>query len=160
MPLVVKMNGTYDWARQQGIRQCVRSLQASSTPSTASSRRPTSFQFDSFDDELGAMLGEVMGNVDTVILGRVGYQDWAGYWPTAQQDGEFADFINGVPKHVASRTLKQTDLELAELDPDRGRPARFRPQAQDRSRAARSPSWAASMSPASSSLRACSKSSR
>jgi dihydrofolate reductase len=67
---------------------------------------PYKFQFDSFDDELGAMLGGIMKQVDTVVLGRVGYEEWAGYWPNATQDGDFAEFINAVPKHVASRTLK------------------------------------------------------
>ena len=67
--------------------------------------RPDQFQFDSFDDELGALLGGVMGKVDTVLMGRVGYEEWAGYWPTAQQDNDFANFINSVPKHVASETL-------------------------------------------------------
>jgi dihydrofolate reductase len=66
---------------------------------------PYKFQFDSFDDELGAELGKVMGTTDTVVLGRIGYQEWAGYWPTAQQDEGFATFINAVPKLVASRTL-------------------------------------------------------
>ena len=41
--------------------------------------RPDQFQFDSFDDELGALLGGVMGKVDTVLMGRVGYEEWAGY---------------------------------------------------------------------------------
>ena len=67
---------------------------------------PFKFQFDSFDDELGAELGKVMGSTDTVLLGRVGYEEWAGFWPTAQQDEGFATFINAVPKHVASHTLK------------------------------------------------------
>jgi dihydrofolate reductase len=67
---------------------------------------PFKFQFDSFDDDLGAELGKVMEATDTVILGRVGYEDWAGYWPTAQQDEGFATYINAVPKFVASRTLK------------------------------------------------------
>lgn len=66
---------------------------------------PYKFQFDSFDDELGAELGKTMAATDTVLLGRVGYTEWAGYWPTAQQDGEFAKFINTVPKFVASHTL-------------------------------------------------------
>lgn len=110
MPLVVLMNGTYDWARQHRNTK-MRKVTAGFFHSVDGViEAPYLFQFDSFDDELGAMLSEVMGNVDTVILGRVGYQDWAGYWPTAQQDGDFADFINGVPKHVASRTLKQADL--------------------------------------------------
>ncbi|MDB5507036.1 MAG: deaminase [Devosia sp.] len=66
---------------------------------------PNLFQFDSFDDDLGAMLGGVIQATDTVLLGRVGYEQWAGYWPIATVDGGFADFINGVTKHVASRTL-------------------------------------------------------
>jgi dihydrofolate reductase len=66
---------------------------------------PNEWQFDRFDDELGAMLTEVLGRTDTVIMGRKGFSEWAGYWPTAQQDGDFADFINAVPKHVATRTL-------------------------------------------------------
>jgi dihydrofolate reductase len=68
---------------------------------------PFNFQFDSFDDELGAELGKVMGATDTVLLGRVGYEDWAGFWPKAEQDEGFATFINAVPKFVASRTLKE-----------------------------------------------------
>lgn len=71
---------------------------------------PNLWQFDAFDDELGALLGEIMPKVDTVLLGRVGYQEWAGYWPTASADGDFADFINSTPKLVASRTLKQDQL--------------------------------------------------
>jgi dihydrofolate reductase len=71
---------------------------------------PDQFQFDSFDDELGAMLGGVMAEVDTVLMGRVGYQEWAGYWPNAGQDMDFAGFINAVPKFVASDTLKPEDL--------------------------------------------------
>lgn len=67
---------------------------------------PDQWQFDAFDAELGAALGRVMSAVDTVILGRKGYEDWAGYWPNAKADQDFAGFINNVPKFVASRTLK------------------------------------------------------
>ena len=71
---------------------------------------PFKWQFDAFDDELGAELGKAMSAIDTVLLGRVGYQEWAGYWPTAEADEDFAGFINNVPKFVASTTLKQKDL--------------------------------------------------
>jgi dihydrofolate reductase len=71
---------------------------------------PDQWQFDSFDDELGAMLGGVMGEVDTVLMGRQGWQEWAGYWPNAGQDMDFAGFINAMPKHVASHTLKPADM--------------------------------------------------
>jgi dihydrofolate reductase len=67
---------------------------------------PDQWQFDQFDAELGAMLGEVIRRVDTVILGRKGYEEWSRYWPNAEGDQGFADFINAVPKFVASRTLK------------------------------------------------------
>jgi dihydrofolate reductase len=71
---------------------------------------PNLFQFDSFDDELGALLGRTMADVDTVLMGRTGYQEWAGYWPTAPHDQDFGAFINDVPKFVASRTLKPSDV--------------------------------------------------
>lgn len=66
---------------------------------------PDQWQFDSFDAELGAELGGMIDRVDTVILGRKGYQDWSQYWPAAAQDDPFAAFINPVQKFVASRTL-------------------------------------------------------
>ncbi|MEE2570711.1 dihydrofolate reductase family protein [Pseudarthrobacter sp. J64] len=66
---------------------------------------PFLWQFDSFDDELGNGMTEMMQRVDTVVLGRVSYQEWAGYWPTAPVDQDFAGFINPVLKYVASRSL-------------------------------------------------------
>ena len=66
---------------------------------------PNEWQFDRFDDDLGGLLTAVLGRTDTVIMGRKGFSEWAGYWPTAEQDGDFAEFINAVPKHVATRTL-------------------------------------------------------
>lgn len=71
---------------------------------------PDQWQFDAFDDELGALLGRTMEAVDTVLLGRKGYEEWASYWPAAEVDEDFAAFINTVPKHVASRTLSQDQL--------------------------------------------------
>ena len=71
---------------------------------------PDQFQFDSFDDELGALLGQTMADVDTVLMGRQGYQEWAGYWPNAAQDQDFGAFINGVPKFIASKTLTPADM--------------------------------------------------
>jgi dihydrofolate reductase len=68
---------------------------------------PNLWQFDSFDDDLGKGLAGVMERVDTVVLGRVSYQEWAGYWPTASVDNDFAGFINPVEKFVASRTLTE-----------------------------------------------------
>ena len=71
---------------------------------------PFLWQFDSFDEEIGAGMEEIMGRVDAGLLGRVGYQQWADYWPKAPKDDDFAAFINPLPKFVASRTLTG-DLE-------------------------------------------------
>ena len=66
---------------------------------------PNLWQFDSFDAEMSEEMGAMMSRVDTVLLGRVGYQEWSGYWPTTAPDDQFGGFINPVPKFVASRTL-------------------------------------------------------
>ena len=42
---------------------------------------------------------------DAMLLGRVTYQEWAGYWPTSTVQ-PFAEHINRVPKYVASTTLE------------------------------------------------------
>jgi dihydrofolate reductase len=71
---------------------------------------PNLWQFDSFDAEMGEEMGAVISRVDTVLLGRAGYQEWSGYWPNADADDPFGAFINPVQKFVASRTLTG-DLE-------------------------------------------------
>lgn len=70
------------------------------------------WQFDSFDDDLGAHLTRAIERTDDALMGRVTYQEWEGYWPDhyPEEDKPFADFINAVPKHVASRTLAPADL--------------------------------------------------
>lgn len=66
---------------------------------------PNLWQFDSFDAELGAGMGAMISRVDTVLLGRHGYEEWAEYWPSAGSADPFGSFINPVRKFVASRTL-------------------------------------------------------
>ena len=66
---------------------------------------PFLWQFDSFDQELGAGMVEMMGRIDTGLLGRIGYQQWAEYWPSAESDADFGGFINPLQKYVASTTL-------------------------------------------------------
>lgn len=74
---------------------------------------PNLWQFDSFDDELGEEMMTTLANVETALLGRVGYLEWAQYWPNATQDLDFAGFINGVEKFVASETLKPEQITWA-----------------------------------------------
>ncbi len=64
------------------------------------------FQFGSEDrdqfkfDELAA--------ADALLLGRVTYEGFAAAWPQMEeQTGEYGAWMNGYPKHVASRTLEE-----------------------------------------------------
>ena len=65
---------------------------------------PHLFQLDAFDDDLGAAMDATIAEIDTVLLGRVTYEEWASYWPDNDTD-DFGAFINPVEKLVASRTL-------------------------------------------------------
>ena len=66
---------------------------------------PDQWQFDQFDDGLGAVLGKTLAATDTVILGRVGYEAWARDFGEGE-DEYFGPFINAAPKFVATSTLK------------------------------------------------------
>ncbi len=64
---------------------------------------PDQWQFE-FDAEMGASMGAQIARADAILLGRMTYQEWAEYWPTAT-DEPFASFINTTPKYVVSTTL-------------------------------------------------------
>jgi dihydrofolate reductase len=63
-----------------------------------------------FDDEMGAALARMLDGQDAVLLGRVTFSEWAGYWPTSA-DEPFASWINGVQKYIASTTLGSDDVD-------------------------------------------------
>jgi dihydrofolate reductase len=65
---------------------------------------PEKWQFDHFDAEMMSSLAAHTAAQDTMLLGRVTYQDWAGFWPTST-DEPFASHINNLPKYVVSTTL-------------------------------------------------------
>jgi dihydrofolate reductase len=64
---------------------------------------PNLWQFDAFGPEEGQLMGEVIGPVTDVVIGRKLWQEWAEYWPSA--DDPFGQFINPVRKHVVTSTL-------------------------------------------------------
>src|SRR4029453_15020816 len=41
-----------------------------------------------------------------ILLGRVPYEIFAGFWPPPPKDGGFADRMNDLPKYVVSKTLE------------------------------------------------------
>jgi dihydrofolate reductase len=75
---------------------------------------PDQWQFDHFDEGMMAALGEHLATTDAVMLGRVTYQEWAGYWPNST-DEPFASYINNAPKYVVSNTLDHADWQNTTL---------------------------------------------
>jgi dihydrofolate reductase len=60
-------------------------------------------------DVMGAVIGEMSEQTDALLYGRRTWQVMAGAWPDRAGD-PFADWINGVEKHVVSSTLSESDL--------------------------------------------------
>ncbi len=75
---------------------------------------PHVWSFDHFDEGMEVALQAAIDAQDTVLLGRVTYDEWVGYWPTAT-DEPFASYINNVPKYVVSNTLDKVEWNNTHL---------------------------------------------
>jgi len=75
---------------------------------------PEKWQFDHFDEDMQSALASHVAAEDAVLLGRVTYQEWAAYWPTAT-DEPYAGHINNTPKFVVSATLDRVDWKHSTL---------------------------------------------
>lgn len=64
---------------------------------------PEIFKYHS--DDVQDYLDKLLFSSEALIAGRLTYEGFAKVWPT--RTGEMADYINKMPKHVASRTLKE-----------------------------------------------------
>jgi dihydrofolate reductase len=74
---------------------------------------PQDWHFPYFNDEMTAEIGAAMGSSDAMLVGRVTYQEWAGFWPDA--DNEMAEYMNNTPKYVASTTLDEVEWSNSHL---------------------------------------------
>lgn len=63
--------------------------------------------------ETEQFVSEQEKTIGAVLFGRMTYEGMAGYWKTAT--GETADFMNGIPKVVFSRTLTAADWNNTRL---------------------------------------------
>jgi dihydrofolate reductase len=62
-----------------------------------------------FDEEMEALVNEQLENADTLLFGRVTYQRFAQYWPTAgvKDDPGHAAKMNSLPKSSSQRRWKR-----------------------------------------------------
>ena len=76
---------------------------------------PDTWHFPYLNDEMMDVVGSQMADSDTMLLGRVTYEEFASYWPHQASDVEMADFMNSTPKLVASTTLDAVDWQNSTL---------------------------------------------
>jgi dihydrofolate reductase len=62
-----------------------------------------------WDDEMERFGSEMLNSIDAILLGRVTYQLFADYWPTAKDS--ITSKMNSLPKIVFSRTLKKAEWQ-------------------------------------------------
>ena len=61
--------------------------------------------FSSHSADVQQYLDDLLHMAGALLMGRQTYEGFAQIWPT--REGKMADTINAMPKHVASRTLKE-----------------------------------------------------
>jgi len=63
-------------------------------------------------DDIVAVNREHMAAADAVLLGRVTYEQFAGYWPAQTDDPTgVSDYLNRTTKYVVSSSLTRTDWQ-------------------------------------------------
>jgi len=77
---------------------------------------------ENYDDAMAAYENEIVGQADTLLLGRVTYQSFAGSWPhvpdnPSASEGEkaYARTLNAMRKMVFSRTLESVEWNNSTL---------------------------------------------
>jgi dihydrofolate reductase len=60
--------------------------------------------------EYGQHARDLISSVDAILLGRLTYEEFVGYWPTAENnDPVITDGMNKLPKIVFSKTLDKVE---------------------------------------------------
>jgi len=72
------------------------------------------------DNDVDKAVHEMVPPTDTLLLGRISYQHMEQFWPTVNESfppevQTMAKEVNGMPKWVFSRTLKQLTWENSKL---------------------------------------------
>jgi dihydrofolate reductase len=77
---------------------------------------PGDWHFPYFNDEMGDAVDSQMKASDAMLLGRVTYEEFAGFWPQQSNDEvDIADHMNNTPKYVVSNTLDTLEWQNSTL---------------------------------------------
>jgi dihydrofolate reductase len=71
-----------------------------------------------WDDEHNAYAHDLLFAADALLLGRVTYEGFAQAWPPRAGADDYTDWINAMPKHVASNTLTDTTWNATLIEGD------------------------------------------
>jgi len=71
-----------------------------------------------WNDEIEKIQRRQLFRSDALLLGRVTYEGFASAWPNMTDPDGFADRMNRLPKHVASRTLKNLSWNATVIQGD------------------------------------------
>ena len=70
-----------------------------------------------WNDELAKLQQDYLFASDALVLGRVTYEGFAAAWPSmVESTGDFGVKMNAMPKHVASRTLREAEWNATILE--------------------------------------------
>lgn len=79
---------------------------------------PTLWQRGYSSPQIGQFKYDELFECGALLLGRVTYEGFAGYWPTATSDGAFGERMNRLPKFVATTTLRSLQWNATPLAGD------------------------------------------
>jgi dihydrofolate reductase len=78
-----------------------------------SAERPDLWHGPYFDDAMGQAMDAHTSRCEAYLMGRVLYEQWSEYWPTAEDP--FGEFINPIRKYVLSTTLPEAGWEQSSV---------------------------------------------
>jgi dihydrofolate reductase len=89
---------------------------------TAGPNNDMSFVGESFDEDMGKYESDILDTGDTLLLGRVTYESFAGSWPyvpdkpdVSEAEKDYARRLNAMRKIVFSTTLPSADWNKSTL---------------------------------------------
>lgn len=75
-----------------------------------------SWHMSAWSEDLEQLSAEQGEDASALLFGRITYQGMASFWPN--ETGPIADFMNTIPKLVASHTLQSADWQNSRLTGD------------------------------------------